>query len=301
MESAAETKTDVLDKVRIRIDGSWKAQGFSEFFDALERLYIFFGAKLPTPYSRSVILPSERTFTSVLRSASDGNHDGALASLLAKMAESNLEGIDSLIDGLFLDGGHEAVMEWLEILNVGSFFERLVEHAWFRYGDQQAVLQDAQLSREKYLVLSTLGTTVFRRAQSHKALSGELLMGTPALSVLQIKFSSPGYTDLAGLGQIIGHLKELLLELLKLRGHSDWQRVQVKKLEAEVRLINAQAADVELVTLSKRLNELRNLGYSREELFFMSADVDIQVGRLFSLIREGRITSIDQEDAARKP
>ncbi len=96
------------------------------------------------------------------------------------------------------------------------------------------------------------------------------------LQVRQIKYSSPGFVDLAGIGAIVGHIKDFILAIIP--SVRKKRQLENKKLEEEIQGIRIENA-LKFVQLAKdlgytgsELRELINWVDERQETFIQLAD-----------------------------
>lgn len=120
-----------------------------------------------------------------------------------------------------------------------------------------------------------------------------ILTGSPwiipkesSLQIQRIQYGSPGITDIAGLGIIIGHLKDFLIKVIEL-GVAKEQR----KLENQERALNNQRLQIENVQSVIKL--AKELGYSKSELKQLHNWVSIRNDGLVALTSEGKIKSVE--------
>jgi hypothetical protein len=109
-----------------------------------------------------------------------------------------------------------------------------------------------------------------------------LLEPEERLQVGKIQFSSPGFKDLVGLGETIGHLKDFILRLCEL-----YSSRRQRHLENELREEEIQAKRLEN---AKNLVELaKECGYSKADMRKLVQWVDSRQNNLITLIENGKI------------
>ena len=112
-----------------------------------------------------------------------------------------------------------------------------------------------------------------------------LLEPNEQLYVEKIQFASPGFKDLAGLGEIVGHVKEFLQTLINVAVHTPRRRLEEEKLAEDVetkRIENARS----FVGLAK------DLGYSNAKIRQLIGWTDDRQAKLLPLAREGKIRGV---------
>ncbi|MGC8898815.1 MAG: hypothetical protein ACP5ON_11370 [Bacteroidota bacterium] len=181
---------------------------------------------------------------------------------------------------LFLELVREDQREW------ELFYEELMHfppfrHRWrkrFPYwglvpwalgfpGALPPVLDDAQLSR-----------------------LSQLLEPEERLEVRRISYASPGATDLAGIGTVIGHIKDFILKLIERQDSKRQRELDQERAALEndrIRLENAR----NFVALA------RDLGYSETDLRRLVLYVDGKQGTLVRLIAQQKLRGVSIPEA----
>ena len=110
------------------------------------------------------------------------------------------------------------------------------------------------------------------------------------LEVRRINYASPGFTDLAGIGTVIGHLKDFVLKL-----------VERRDLRRQRELNDDRAAlDNDRLRLENARNFValgRELGYSDMDLRQLSIHVDTKQEPLVRLVEQLRLKAVTTPDA----
>ncbi|MGN7100335.1 hypothetical protein ACTHR6_01915 [Ralstonia holmesii] len=119
----------------------------------------------------------------------------------------------------------------------------------------------------------------------------ELLEPDERLVVRRISYASPGIKDLAGIGEIIGHVKDLLLHLIDL-----WSTRRQRSLENERRELENQQLQVAIA--KEFVSFAKELGYSQGEMRQIVALVIREQQPLVRLITKGKITSAESVDGS---
>jgi hypothetical protein len=110
----------------------------------------------------------------------------------------------------------------------------------------------------------------------------KLLEPEEQLYVKRIQFGSPGFTDLAGVGDVAGHIKDFLLKLIDLAVTRRQRQLENEEREARVEKLRIENAR-ELVDLAK------DCGYSQVEIRQMVHWVDGRQAKLLPLAEHGKI------------
>jgi HAMP domain-containing protein len=117
----------------------------------------------------------------------------------------------------------------------------------------------------------------------------ELFEPQERLVVQRIIYGSPGIKDLAGIGEIVGHLKDLLVRLIEY-----WSTRRQRELENNRRELENQQLQVEVA--KQFVGLAQELGYSKRELRQLVASVVREQKPLIQLVAAGKITSADTID-----
>ncbi len=120
------------------------------------------------------------------------------------------------------------------------------------------------------------------------------------LEVCQIHYSSPGFTDLGGMGTVIGHIKDFILRLIDYRVQSRRRVLEDDQIAVENAKKNLENEAIMLKNVQLRIENARqflelakNNGYSEEEIKKLIPPV-IQVQEtLVRLVSDGRIQSVE--------
>jgi hypothetical protein len=103
------------------------------------------------------------------------------------------------------------------------------------------------------------------------------------IGVRRCEYASPGVTDFTGIGQALGHLKDLVLKCIDVRVSQDERALRNQILEHE-----RDAAA--LKNVRERLAILRDLGYADSQCRQILAETSPAVAKLESLAQRGLIT-----------
>jgi hypothetical protein len=120
------------------------------------------------------------------------------------------------------------------------------------------------------------------------------------LEVCQIHYSSPGFTDLAGLGIVIGHLKDFLLRLIEYRLQSRRRILEEEQMVTDNTKKNIENETLMLKNAQLRLENVRQFlalakdnGFTEEELNKLIPPIDRAQEILFRLVSDGRIQTVE--------
>ena len=114
----------------------------------------------------------------------------------------------------------------------------------------------------------------------------ELLEPEERLVVKRVLYGSPGIQDLAGVGEIVGHVKDLLVRLIE-----HWLARRQRLLENERRELENQQLQVEIA--KQFVGLAQEIGYTKKEMRQLVASVVRAQRPLARLIAAGKITSAD--------
>jgi hypothetical protein len=116
-----------------------------------------------------------------------------------------------------------------------------------------------------------------------------LVLPHEELKVRRIEYASPGFKDLAGLGDIVGHVKDFTLELIK-----HFSTRTNRNLKDEEQEIHNQALRIQnarsFVALAKEC------GFEDAEMRKLVLGVDSKQGPLIQLIENGKIQDVKMLD-----
>jgi hypothetical protein len=127
------------------------------------------------------------------------------------------------------------------------------------------------------------------------------------LEVCQIQYSSPGFTDLAGVGTIVGHLKDFLFRLIEYRVQARRRSLEDDQLAAENVKIHLENEAIRLRNAQLRLENTRQFlelakanGFTEEEIQKLIPPVNSAQETLVRFVSDGRIESVElREDELR--
>jgi len=99
------------------------------------------------------------------------------------------------------------------------------------------------------------------------------------LELIRIQYGSPGITDLVGMGEIVGHIKEFILKIIKNVSSMDKRQLRNAQLEIE----NARA----FLQLQKDYNR------SQEDLHNLIEQINRRQQRIARLVTQGKLVSVE--------
>ena len=110
------------------------------------------------------------------------------------------------------------------------------------------------------------------------------------LMVRRVEYASPGLADLAGIGAIVGHLKDFVLKLIERHDTKRSRELADEKAEIENQAARIQNAK-EFVALAK------SLGYANSEIRDLVRSIDDKQEPIVHLISEQKLIGASLEDA----
>lgn len=114
-----------------------------------------------------------------------------------------------------------------------------------------------------------------------------VLEDSERLQVRRLQFASPGHTDLSGLGQAMGHVKDIVSKLIDVRVNAEERKIRNEILEEE----RHSAA---LRNLREQISILKELGYSEAEVRAIVASLDPAVEKLVQLTNRRMLTAVTE-------
>jgi hypothetical protein len=107
------------------------------------------------------------------------------------------------------------------------------------------------------------------------------------LRIIRIDYASPGIQDLAGLGVIVGHIKDIILKLIDLAASRDERRLRNSKLEIEI--------------LREKVKIAKEVGYTDAQIRNYLGWTKGRVRTIYDLVESGKIRSVDTLSDKRLP
>jgi hypothetical protein len=118
------------------------------------------------------------------------------------------------------------------------------------------------------------------------------LLPKGTLEVRRVMYSSPGMTDLAGVGSIIGHIKDIILRIIEWRIQRDERELNNKKRILENEHAQAELSRIRIENAQKLVEIAKQCGYSEAELRKMVAFSDTRQEVIVRSIEDGRIRAV---------
>ncbi len=109
-----------------------------------------------------------------------------------------------------------------------------------------------------------------------------LLEPQERLRVTRVQFSSPGFKDFSGLGEVVGHIKDFVLRLIDL--YVGRRKRQIENEIRETGLVSDR-----LDNARKFIDLARDCGYTKAEIRKLVRWTDARQGDLIPLIMAGKI------------
>ena len=269
------------DVVRVGIDLVWTAEDFVAFFRALDALYALFSLDIYHP-SPTASPSMQLRFLKGFLGERDVNRDGlkAVTSLLDELLVAEPSGdrrpFDSPIE---MSSKEQAALD-------GALAYLLAARSRLRPPTKDVPVPNQTSYQFPQTVLQ-------QQIVSHQYLLNKLQTSWQGgLQVTRIKFASPGFTDLAGIGQIIGHLKEFLIAILKLPAQRMKLEAEAQKTAAEAELISAQAHEVRAKVMANRLEQLQRLNFPVQDIAQIEMESSDHVETLVKLAIARKIISV---------
>jgi hypothetical protein len=102
------------------------------------------------------------------------------------------------------------------------------------------------------------------------------------LRVRRVVYSSPGSTDLAGIGVIIGHITDTINKFIDF-----WSERETRKIENDI--LRAKLAQIRIENAQKLVAIAKDCGFSEPELRQMIIFVDVSQEVIVKSIEDGRL------------
>jgi hypothetical protein len=113
------------------------------------------------------------------------------------------------------------------------------------------------------------------------------LMPDEYLKVRRCFYASPGGIDLVGIGQAVGHVKDLILKMVDLKTTGADRELKTQILEQDLKAAG-------LKNLRDEIGILKELGYAESDIRRMIAASRPAVGSLANLADQGQLTFIEE-------
>jgi hypothetical protein len=129
---------------------------------------------------------------------------------------------------------------------------------------------------------------------------GRWLQPEERLIASRVQFASPGITDLTGLGQVIGHVKDFLLRIIELvsqrhirRAQNEQSTIEAEKLRLENDRLRLENERVRIENARQLVGVAREAGYSEAETRQLVRLVDERQDRLIGFAMNGNIRGVE--------
>ena len=116
----------------------------------------------------------------------------------------------------------------------------------------------------------------------------------PPIVVAKIQFGSPGFTDLAGLGTIVGHLKDFFLAIVEHFAGRKKRLAEAVKAELENDLLRLQVAH-------KAVEVLKDAGFTKRDIKTAVQALDGPTDDICKLVISGKLVGVKLIDQSSGP
>jgi hypothetical protein len=134
-------------------------------------------------------------------------------------------------------------------------------------------------------------TTAYFQTTADPGQMSRLIYPDEELKVRRIEYSSPGYKDLAGFGEIVGHLKDFILKIIEHFSSRRGRNLEDEEQELKNQALRIQNAR-DFVSLAKEC------GFEESEVRRLVYLVDEKQTSLVRLVGEGKIQKVLMLDEA---
>jgi hypothetical protein len=267
--------------LRIHIAADWSVEEFAQLYTSANALYLFFAIDSGEARSLAEVVGSyERHLVETLeRLDRRGGLEFALGEIAGRISTVRSQR-DFLPSGALLD------------LFRGSMRD-IEKRRFFDEPSMLAEVLSASINYPEWVDqkrIRILGSGRWRAGlrvpHAQQLLLAEKVRPARDLLVQRTQHNSPGFTDLTGVGQIVGHLKEFLLKLLDCYVTTDERRLKNVRLRHENDLLA-------LEVLEKRLDIMERAGSNQRALQQVAAEVAPHVNFFSEAASRGLITHVD--------
>lgn len=112
-------------------------------------------------------------------------------------------------------------------------------------------------------------------------------------TVKRITYSSPGVTDIAGLGEIIGHIKDLIIKVTEMCLNRQHQKEVARQLKIENDKSELEMVGLRLTAIDQFIDVARKAGFTKKQIRTTIQSVDGKVDLIEGLVEQGKIKSIE--------
>jgi hypothetical protein len=134
----------------------------------------------------------------------------------------------------------------------------------------------------------------------HKRSENERIELVEPLRVIKEKYGSPGFKDIAGAGEIIGHIKEVLFKVIDIYVNKKKRKLETEKSELEnerIKIANEKARiEVEMYKLDETIKAYeiyKTLGFSDKDITLISDYERDNIYRILQLVKKEKIKEIE--------
>lgn len=100
------------------------------------------------------------------------------------------------------------------------------------------------------------------------------------LRIIRIQYASPGVQDLAGIGVIVGHIKDLVLRLIDLAASKEERKLKNRRLELD--------------NLREQIQIAKEVGYTDKEIKNLLGWAKKRQKTIYDLIEDSKIQSVTE-------
>ena len=130
----------------------------------------------------------------------------------------------------------------------------------------------------------------------HVVAAVESLFYGSTLQLKRVQYASPGFIDIAGMGVIVGHIKDFVLRILEMRADGPKRELELQVQQTELqraRIENARA----LLSVVREAGSLSITSDTSEVLRW----IDGRQGYLLDMVNKGIITGAELLDESQGP
>ena len=265
---------------RIHIAADWTAEEFAQLYKSANSLYLFFALDSSEACSLDKIVGRhEQELVEALERLDRGSGLefalGEIAGRLAASRDNRRIAPSSIVPSLF-----RSAMRGFEERNFCDPAD-LAEVLAALKGDTEW----ADANPEHLLTSGNWRSRIGIRG-SREILVSEKVHVAQKLVVSRTEHNSPGFTDLTGLGQIIGHLKDFLIKLVDLYASKEERHHKNSKLRHESEMAR-------LDVIERKLSIMKNAGYDERSIKQVAAEISPHINFFIEASSRGLITHVE--------
>ena len=263
-------------KLRISIDGVWSVKDFSDLYQAMQNIYALFllsnkhKARLHNDTKRLIYFLYENSREYHRRDFSFSFLLGRLAMILD--SARNPEELSKIFESIHYDYKYN-----IKYTDTPVWHPRETKIL----SQLNSIIQTFCPS-PTFIPNSRLGCHTDHLLERLLVIVNEELETSSQLNVRAIQFSSPGFSDFTGIGEIVGHLKDILIKLLDTYVTRNERKLNNRILENEI-------LEGELRIIGEKIELLKKLGYTENECRQIINGIIPSVGVLETAIDKGQI------------